>query len=48
MGAFGVAGTWNMTKDNFGLNVKKPEFYDALQFVNKMVDARLSIQTGRV
>ncbi|HOR92024.1 MAG: extracellular solute-binding protein [Spirochaetota bacterium] len=41
MGAFGVAGTWNMTKDNFGLNVKKPEFYDALQFVNKMVDAKV-------
>ncbi|HPV59779.1 MAG TPA: extracellular solute-binding protein, partial [Rectinema sp.] len=41
MGAFGVAGTWNMTKENFGLNVKKPEFYDAMQFVKKMVDAKV-------
>jgi putative aldouronate transport system substrate-binding protein len=41
MGAFGVAGTWNMTKANFGLNVKKPEFYDALAFVKKMVDNKV-------
>ncbi|MEN6298007.1 MAG: ABC transporter substrate-binding protein [Rectinema sp.] len=41
MGAFGVAGTWNMTKQNFGLNVKKPEFYEALQFVKKMIDAKV-------
>jgi len=33
MGAFGVAGTWHMTKQNFGLNVKKTEYYDAMQFV---------------
>jgi putative aldouronate transport system substrate-binding protein len=41
MGAFGVAGTWNMTEANFGLNVKKPEFYDALQFVKKLVDNKV-------
>jgi putative aldouronate transport system substrate-binding protein len=41
MGAFGVAGTWNMTEANFGLNVKKPEFYDALQFIRKLVDNKV-------
>ncbi|MEN6500634.1 MAG: ABC transporter substrate-binding protein [Rectinema sp.] len=41
MGAFGVAGTWNMTKHDFGLNVKKPEYYEALQFVKKMIDAKV-------
>ena len=28
MGAFGVEGTWNFSKDNFGLQIHKPEFYD--------------------
>jgi len=41
MGAFGVAGTWNMTKDNFGLNVKKPEYFSALSFVRKMVENKV-------
>jgi len=41
MGAFGVAGTWNMTKTDFGLNVKKPEYYEALQFVKKLVDTKV-------
>ena len=41
MGAFGVAGTWNMTAANFGLNAKKPEFFEALQFVRKMVDTKV-------
>ncbi|MDP2791194.1 MAG: extracellular solute-binding protein, partial [Rectinemataceae bacterium] len=41
MAAFGVAGTWNMTEKNFGLNVKKPEFYEALKFVNKMVENKV-------
>jgi putative aldouronate transport system substrate-binding protein len=41
MGAFGVAGTWNMTETEFGLNVKKPEFFEALQFIRKMIDARV-------
>ena len=41
MGAFGVAGTWNMTAANFGLNVKKPEFFEALQFVRKMVEHKV-------
>ncbi len=41
MGAFGVAGTWNMTAANFGLNAKKPEFFEALQFVRKMVENKV-------
>jgi putative aldouronate transport system substrate-binding protein len=40
-GAFGVAGTWNITKAGAGLNVRKPEYYDALAFVKTMVDEKL-------
>jgi putative aldouronate transport system substrate-binding protein len=40
-GAFGVAGTWNMTRANAGLNVRKPAYYDALLFVKKMVDEKV-------
>src|SRR5574344_382537 len=35
-GAFGVPGTWNMTKDAAGLNVRKPEYFDALKVVRQM------------
>lgn len=35
-GAYGVAGTWNMTKENAGLNVRKSAYYDALATVAKM------------
>jgi len=38
-GAFGVEGTWNMTTANAGLNVLKPEFYDAMVFLKKIQDA---------
>lgn len=38
MGAFGVEGTWNMTKENAGLNVRKPEYFEAVKFVHKMVE----------
>ena len=41
MGAFGVNGTWNMTADGVGLNLKKPEYYDAMVYVKKMVDDKL-------
>jgi putative aldouronate transport system substrate-binding protein len=37
-GAFGVAGTWNLSKENAGLNVRKPEYYDALVYVKHMID----------
>lgn len=39
-GAFGVAGTWNLTSaKTAGLNIYKPEYYDAMVFVKQMVDA---------
>ncbi|MDR1904405.1 MAG: extracellular solute-binding protein [Treponema sp.] len=40
-GAFGVAGTWNLTRANAGLNVRKPAYYDALAYVKRMVDDRV-------
>jgi len=39
-GAFGVAGTWNLSSvETAGLNINKPEYYDAMEYVKKMVDA---------
>ena len=39
-GAFGVAGTWNLSSaKTAGLNIYKPEYYDALVYVKKCVDA---------
>ncbi len=35
-GAFGCAGTWDLSKDSPGLNVLKPEYYDALQYIIQM------------
>ncbi len=40
-GAFGVAGTWNLTKAGFGLNVTKPEYYEAMQYMKKLVDEKV-------
>ncbi len=40
-GAFGVAGTWNMTKAAAGLNINKPEYYDTLVFIKKLIDAKV-------
>ncbi len=37
-GAFGVDGTWNMTASNAGLNILKPEFFDAMTMLKQMVD----------
>lgn len=37
-GAFGVAGTWNLTKASFGLNVRKPAYFEAISFIKKMID----------
>ena len=39
MGAFGVEGTFDMTKDNFGLQVNKPAFYDFMVYLKKLIDA---------
>lgn len=40
-GAFGVAGTWNMTRAGAGLNINKPEYYDALVFLKKIIDEKV-------
>ncbi len=36
-GAFGVAGTFNFTQDERGLNIYKPEFMEALKYIREMV-----------
>ena len=41
MGAFGVAGTWNMTAKAAGLNIKKAEYFDALSYVKSIIDAKV-------
>jgi putative aldouronate transport system substrate-binding protein len=38
MGAFGVAGTFNVTQDAFGLNVRNADYMGALQAVRQIVD----------
>ena len=40
-GAFGVAGTWNVTKEDPGLNVRKSAYFDALTFIKRMVDEKV-------
>jgi putative aldouronate transport system substrate-binding protein len=37
-GAFGVEGSWNLTKEGAGLNMKKPAYFDFLVYVKKMMD----------
>ncbi len=41
MGAFGVEGTWNLSKDNAGLQILKPEFYDFMVYLKKIIDEGL-------
>lgn len=41
MGAFGVPGTWDMNGKTAGLMVRKPEFYDAMVYIKKMVDEKV-------
>lgn len=41
MGAFGVAGTWDMNKATAGLNIRKPAYYDAVSYVKKMADEKV-------
>jgi putative aldouronate transport system substrate-binding protein len=36
MGAFGVPGMWDVRDASFGLNVRKPEFLDALRYVRQI------------
>jgi len=40
-GAFGAAGTWNLSKKDPGLNVRKPAYFDALVFIKRMVDEKV-------
>lgn len=40
-GAFGVEGTFNASKTNPGLNIHKPEFYTALEYVRSLSAERL-------
>ena len=40
-GAFGVEGTYNANKKNPGLNVRKPEYKQALEYVHKLVEEGL-------
>ncbi len=37
LGAFGVEGTWNMTKANFGLQIRKPEFFDYMKYMKTII-----------
>jgi putative aldouronate transport system substrate-binding protein len=38
-GAYGVAGTWNLSsKDNFGLNVRNPNYMKATEFIRTLDD----------
>ena len=40
-GAFGVPGTWNLTRAGAGLNVRKPAYFQALSYVKRMVDEKV-------
>ncbi len=41
-GAFGVAGTWNLSSvKTAGLNIHKPEYYDAMVYMKKLIDAKV-------
>jgi len=41
MGAFGVPGTWNLSYENPGLNIRNPAFFEAISFVRQMVEERI-------
>lgn len=38
MGAFGVDGTWDIRKESAGLQILKPEFYDYMVYMKKIID----------
>ncbi|MCL2600008.1 MAG: ABC transporter substrate-binding protein [Treponema sp.] len=42
-GAFGVPGTWDLTYENQGLNIRNPAYFEALSFVRQMVEEGLII-----
>jgi putative aldouronate transport system substrate-binding protein len=41
MGAFGVAGTWSLNKADPGLTVRKPAYYDGLEYIKSIIDAKV-------
>lgn len=40
-GAFGCEGTIDLRRATAGLNIYKPEYYDALEYIKSMVDAKV-------
>ncbi|WP_191013860.1 ABC transporter substrate-binding protein [Treponema zioleckii] len=40
-GAFGVAGTFNASKNDPGLNIRKPAYFNALQYIQSIVAAKI-------
>ncbi|MDR0635720.1 MAG: extracellular solute-binding protein [Treponema sp.] len=40
-GAFGVVGTWNLSKTSPGLNVRKPAYLEALSYVKSIIDEKV-------
>ncbi|OQA42024.1 MAG: Lipoprotein LipO precursor [Spirochaetes bacterium ADurb.Bin315] len=41
MGAFGVTGVWQFNKEDLGLTIYKPEFYDFMVYARKIIEAGL-------
>lgn len=41
MGAFGVAGIWNLDSRNPGFAINNPAYFDALTYVKRMIDERV-------
>jgi putative aldouronate transport system substrate-binding protein len=40
-GAFGVPGTWSLSKADPGLNVRKPGYFDGLSVIKRMIDEKV-------
>ena len=41
LGAFNVAGLWSFDGDHLGLNVYRPEFYDAMVYIRSLIEEGL-------
>ena len=41
LGAFDVAGLWSFDSDHLGLNVYRPEFYDAMVYIRSLISEGL-------
>jgi putative aldouronate transport system substrate-binding protein len=40
-GAWGIPGTWTLIPGAGGLNVRKPDYFDALTYIKRLIDARI-------